>query len=81
MEYLSRRRFLKIGAATFGAGTGILLSTMVARPLWNSAILGPLFLLVLAGGFTLRWVMVGPARQATSSPQLDRRSGPLRLLS
>ena len=24
--------------------TGILLNTMVARPLWNSAILGPLFL-------------------------------------
>ncbi|MCP5058038.1 MAG: polysulfide reductase NrfD [bacterium] len=27
-----------------GIYTGILLSTMVARPLWNSAILGPLFL-------------------------------------
>jgi formate-dependent nitrite reductase membrane component NrfD len=27
-----------------GVYTGILLSTMVARPLWNSAILGPLFL-------------------------------------
>ena len=28
-----------------GIYTGILLDTMVARPLWNSAILGPLFLL------------------------------------
>ena len=28
-----------------GIYTGILLNTMVARPLWNSAILGPLFLL------------------------------------
>ena len=27
-----------------GIYTGVLLSTMVARPLWNSAILGPLFL-------------------------------------
>jgi formate-dependent nitrite reductase membrane component NrfD len=31
--------------AALGIYTGILLSTMVARPLWNSAILGPLFLL------------------------------------
>jgi formate-dependent nitrite reductase membrane component NrfD len=29
---------------SLGIYTGILLSTMVARPLWNSAILGPLFL-------------------------------------
>ena len=39
-----------LGAANVGLGiglgiyTGILLNTMVARPLWNSAILGPLFL-------------------------------------
>jgi formate-dependent nitrite reductase membrane component NrfD len=32
-----------LGAA-LGIYTGILLNTMVARPLWNSAILGPLFL-------------------------------------
>jgi protein NrfD len=32
-----------LGAA-LGIYTGILLDTMVARPLWNSAILGPLFL-------------------------------------
>ena len=30
---------------TLGIYTGILLNTMVARPLWNSAILGPLFLI------------------------------------
>lgn len=40
----------RLGALNIGLGimlgvyTGILLSTMVARPLWNSAILGPLFL-------------------------------------
>ena len=32
-----------LGAA-LGIYTGVLLNTMVARPLWNSAILGPLFL-------------------------------------
>ena len=31
-------------ASALGIYTGILLNTMVARPLWNSAILGPLFL-------------------------------------
>jgi len=37
-----------------GIYTGILLSTMVARPLWNSAILGPLFLVSgLSGGAAL----------------------------
>ncbi len=36
---------LNIGfGIALGIYTGILLSTMVARPLWNSAILGPLFL-------------------------------------
>ena len=34
---------LRFGIA-LGIYTGILLSAMVARPLWNSAILGPLFL-------------------------------------
>jgi formate-dependent nitrite reductase membrane component NrfD len=43
-------RLRALGIANVGLGiglgiyTGILLSTMVARPLWNSAILGPLFL-------------------------------------
>ena len=37
--------FLNIGfGVALGIYTGILLSTMVARPLWNSALLGPLFL-------------------------------------
>ena len=36
---------LNIGAgAALGVYTGVLLGTMAARPLWNSAILGPLFL-------------------------------------
>jgi formate-dependent nitrite reductase membrane component NrfD len=35
---------LALGVA-LGIYTGILLNTMVARPLWNSAILGPLFLI------------------------------------
>ena len=44
----SRLRLLAFANIGFGIGlgiyTGILLSAMVARPLWNSAILGPLFL-------------------------------------
>jgi formate-dependent nitrite reductase membrane component NrfD len=32
------------GGAALGVYTGVLLGTMAARPLWNSAILGPLFL-------------------------------------
>lgn len=42
------RRPLAVANLALGAGlgvyTGILLSTLVARPLWNSALLGPLFL-------------------------------------
>lgn len=33
-----------IGGAALGIYTGVLLGTMAARPLWNSALLGPLFL-------------------------------------
>jgi len=50
-----------------GIYTGILLSTMVARPLWNSAVLGPLFLFSgLSAGAALlhlaaRIVPSGPA--------------------
>jgi formate-dependent nitrite reductase membrane component NrfD len=33
-----------IGGATLGIYTGVLLGTMASRPLWNSAIMGPLFL-------------------------------------
>lgn len=46
----SESRLRMIGAASMGAGvalgiyTGILLSALGARPLWSSAILGPLFL-------------------------------------
>jgi formate-dependent nitrite reductase membrane component NrfD len=46
----SPTRMRALGLANIGFGiavgiyTGILLNTMVARPLWNSAILGPLFL-------------------------------------
>jgi formate-dependent nitrite reductase membrane component NrfD len=50
-QLLARPQLLRAIAWTnivLGAGlgiyTGILLNTMVARPLWNSAILGPLFL-------------------------------------
>jgi len=46
---------LVVGAA-LGVYTGVLLGTMAARPLWNSAILGPLFLasgLSSAAAFTL----------------------------
>ena len=42
-----RRAVLWTSAATglaLGAYTGLLLGTLVARPLWNSALLGPLFL-------------------------------------
>jgi formate-dependent nitrite reductase membrane component NrfD len=40
-----------------GIYTGILLNTMVARPLWNSAILGPLFLFsgLSAGAAMVHW--------------------------
>ena len=46
----ARRRLKLLGGSNIVLGvglgiyTGILLNTMVARPLWNSAILGPLFL-------------------------------------
>ena len=52
-----------------GVYTGILLNTMVARPLWNSAILGPLFLFsgLSAGAATMHLASVllpaGPTRQ------------------
>ena len=42
-ERTLRRATLGLGIA-LGVYTGILLSTLVARPLWNSALLGPLFL-------------------------------------
>ncbi len=50
---------LNIGlGAALGIYTGILLSTMVARPLWNSALLGPLFLVSgLSAGCALMHVL------------------------
>jgi protein NrfD len=55
------RRMRLLGAVNVALGiglgvyTGILLSTMVARPLWNSAILGPLF---LASGLSAAAAMI-----------------------
>jgi formate-dependent nitrite reductase membrane component NrfD len=65
-----------------GIYTGILLNTMVARPLWNSAILGPLFLVsglsagaamlhlasVLRGGKPASQGMIGGAWSAIVQP-------------
>ncbi len=52
-----------------GIYTGILLDTMVARPLWNSAILGPLFLFsgLSAGAATMH--LVGRLRSDRPAPQ------------
>lgn len=52
-----------------GIYTGILLNTMVARPLWNSAILGPLFLFsgLSAGAAMLHLASV--FRQGRPAPQ------------
>lgn len=49
-----------------GLYTGILLNTMVARPLWNSALLAPLFLVsgVSAGAATLHLAGAGRAEPA-----------------
>jgi len=45
---MKRTRFLAVANILMGAAlgiyTGVLLGTMASRPLWNSAILGPLFL-------------------------------------
>jgi formate-dependent nitrite reductase membrane component NrfD len=54
-----------------GIYTGILLNTMVARPLWNSAILGPLFLFsgLSAGAATLHLAAaLWPGRPAPQGP-------------
>lgn len=73
-----------------GIYTGILLNTMVARPLWNSAILGPLFLVSglsagaamlhlassLRGGRPASPGMLGGAWSALVQPLGDTRPGP-----
>jgi hypothetical protein len=52
-----------------GIYTGILLDTMVARPLWNSAILGPLFLCsgLSAGAATMH--LLARRRRDAAAPQ------------
>ena len=52
-----------------GIYTGILLNTMVARPLWNSAILGPLFLVsgLSAGAAVMH--LAAFALQGRAAPQ------------
>jgi formate-dependent nitrite reductase membrane component NrfD len=55
-----------VGAA-LGVYTGVLLGTMAARPLWNSAILGPLFLasgVSSAAAFLLLWRVSDAERRA-----------------
>jgi formate-dependent nitrite reductase membrane component NrfD len=53
-----------------GIYTGILLNTMVARPLWNSAVLGPLF---LASGLSSAAALVhGVTRDRAESELLAR---------
>lgn len=53
-----------------GIYTGILLSTMVARPLWNVSILGPLFLVSgLSAGAALLHLMAALLRPQRPAPQ------------
>ncbi len=54
--------------AGLGIYTGILLSTMVARPLWNSGLLGPLFL--------VSGLSAGAAAMHVASTFLPRRPAP-----
>lgn len=56
-----------------GIYTGILLNTMVARPLWNSAILGPLFL--------VSGLSAGAALIHLATAALPRRPAPQGLVS
>ena len=59
---------LVLGVA-LGIYTGILLNTMVARPLWNSAILGPLFLVSgLSAGVAVMHI-VATLLQGRAAPQ------------
>lgn len=59
---------LVLGVA-LGIYTGILLNTMVARPLWNSAILGPLFLVSgLSAGVAVMHI-AATLLQGRSAPQ------------
>jgi len=66
-----------------GIYTGILLNTMVARPLWNSAILGPLFLFsgLSAGSAVMHLAAVllarGPAPEGPASGAIASMVQPL----
>ncbi len=58
-----------LGAA-LGIYTGILLSTMVARPLWNQSILGPLFLVSgLSAGAALLHLLAAVLAPKRPAPQ------------
>ncbi len=59
-----------------GIYTGILLDTMVARPLWNSAILGPLFLFsgLSAGAAMVHLAAVVPRHAAGTGNARRRRT-------
>jgi protein NrfD len=52
-----------------GIYTGILLNTMVARPLWNSAILGPLFLVSGLSAGAAAMHIAASLMQGRSAPQ------------
>jgi formate-dependent nitrite reductase membrane component NrfD len=74
---LASRRMLRLLAwanivlgVALGVYTGILLSTMVARPLWNVAILGPLFLVSgLSAGAALLHLLAQLLRPTRPAPQ------------
>ncbi len=66
----NRKQFVRwIGAANMilggllGVYTGVLLSTLIARPLWNSAILGPLFLASGLSSAAAFVHMIAPVRE------------------
>ncbi|MBK6472412.1 MAG: polysulfide reductase NrfD [Betaproteobacteria bacterium] len=69
-QWISALGWANVGLGiVLGIYTGILLNTMVARPLWNSAILGPLFLVsgLSAGVATMH--IVATLLQGRPAPQ------------
>lgn len=70
------RRGVLWTSATFGAGlgvyTGLLLGTMVARPMWNTSVLGPLFLVSgISTGAALMMLFRVTHAEARSLARLD----------
>ena len=68
-----RQRMLDLASIPIGAAvglyTGVLLSTIEARPLWDSALLAPLFLLSgLASGGALLCLLITPAEHRRLAP-------------